>query len=749
MMVTIKIIGEKKYDHVLYVDGSNTVDVKRDLCNAFGRGLLKQNNVGVLSNTLTGDYEYHQTDLPGQLSTDGVKNSLLDLCKNNEVSLLRNSFLFVEPVENNQIKFSQNKIGDYFIYVERLDAVKKLYDTLLTQYTVSTQCKSKSLQGEKGYEDNWENSKREIKIPITHGLSGIGKSRFAREALIRYIRRLSETDQLSGHASNENFVDHFLNDKLLGNFRIAMDDVIQEDNIQKQLTIEILYQFMKYSLLDKVPENGRHKIKSIIEKSIENFNLLEAIKFIIEKTPFSCILVNIDEASAVSQTILQSILKCFGDLLCLGLPVYFTVSGVYRGPSMENAAISSGMQLVVILLPPLSVDECCFICHKFLDLPESSTENNQFFLHLVWLAGGVPRYLAYLLFFIAKMRNVVSYNENSTWFETKDFPALKNIISNFAHRDAQDVTASWIDLCTFKRTVHDIPSDVYSNLISLCLSEFSVEGQLEKNISQGKQFSIDAARTAEMMFITPQYHIFIPPILLHHYHNSTRSELTCLTLPLIDLCGVMNSRDNEALYITIIVHRIRALMLLGHKKIDLYTLLGVKKKVNQCNYDIDLRDDVSSVNWQKAETTVTKNKPSTAFVFNLGEVNTPTASYADCSINLKLWEVSAGASNNLPIRIQEKQKTLTRRMVFLDGDRAVSKAPKTVHGSDVRKESEKIERNSFFIYITDDQAAKGEEENLERDNSVVITDNERLGAFGNYLGKMKLYCMAPSQVDTK
>jgi hypothetical protein len=59
-MVLIRI-GE---DSVEYPDGSNTDAVKRDLLNGYGRGILKQNGMGVLDETLpSGEYQYHLTSV--------------------------------------------------------------------------------------------------------------------------------------------------------------------------------------------------------------------------------------------------------------------------------------------------------------------------------------------------------------------------------------------------------------------------------------------------------------------------------------------------------------------------------------------------------------------------------------------------------------------------------------------------------------------------------------------------------------
>lgn len=61
-MVRITIVGRISRDPVSYDEGSNTKAVKDDLINGIGKGILTRNGVGVLSDTLTGDYEFHLTE---------------------------------------------------------------------------------------------------------------------------------------------------------------------------------------------------------------------------------------------------------------------------------------------------------------------------------------------------------------------------------------------------------------------------------------------------------------------------------------------------------------------------------------------------------------------------------------------------------------------------------------------------------------------------------------------------------------
>jgi hypothetical protein len=67
MPVRVNIVGGRANELVDYPDGANTKAVKEDLHSGYGKGILKQQGIGILSDTLApGDYEYHLTAQQGQ-----------------------------------------------------------------------------------------------------------------------------------------------------------------------------------------------------------------------------------------------------------------------------------------------------------------------------------------------------------------------------------------------------------------------------------------------------------------------------------------------------------------------------------------------------------------------------------------------------------------------------------------------------------------------------------------------------------
>lgn len=101
------------------------------------------------------------------------------------------------------------------MHIERLGAAEKLFTSLKNQYNV--QCDA--LRGSNGRIDAWEYFKRDISIPVTHGLSGCGKSRFARDAITCYTKQLLETSNID--PVNMQFAELMADEEHVGHFRLG------------------------------------------------------------------------------------------------------------------------------------------------------------------------------------------------------------------------------------------------------------------------------------------------------------------------------------------------------------------------------------------------------------------------------------------------------------------------------------------------------------------------------------------------
>jgi hypothetical protein len=67
MPVRVNIVGDGANKPVDYPDGANTEAVEKKLLGGYGKGIFKQQGIGILSDTLApSDYEYHLTAQQGQ-----------------------------------------------------------------------------------------------------------------------------------------------------------------------------------------------------------------------------------------------------------------------------------------------------------------------------------------------------------------------------------------------------------------------------------------------------------------------------------------------------------------------------------------------------------------------------------------------------------------------------------------------------------------------------------------------------------
>ena len=107
--------------------------------------------------------------------------------------------------------------------------------------------------------------------------------------------------------------------------------------------------------------------------------------------------------------------------------------------------------------------------------------------------------------------------------------------------------------------------------------------------------------------------------------------------------------------------------------------------------------------------------------------------------------------NDSVATVSIQEKTLSTCI----GDGWVRKAPRTAHSIDVTGDRNKVEGSGIFVHITtvsdthtDTAAVSAKREGGELGYTVVITNNDRLTAFGRYAGTLQLYYLSPSYVNT-
>lgn len=395
--------------------------------------------------------------------------------------------------------------------------------------------------------------------------------------------------------------------------------------VLSSIMVELLCVSLSYNLRD----NGE-KQKKVIENLVRNTPSLvlgDVLDFLTSYLEVESFLVNVDEANKIDEVTLTAVLKIFGYELCMGRKVYITVSGIYK-QSVKTAIDFSGMHRKDVFLPPLKMEESLVIFHS-LGLVQSAdpTKQNRYFLHLLWLAGGVPRYLDYLVYSIARKR----VRGMDTSFHQRDILYIASYITDMGQSEVIAILGTWCPLCV--RLHNDTPPDaVIASILSLCIAETTVMNSDERQRVLSETYTIERALHEEMLYIQsvePKV-VTLPPVFLHSLHKLCAGKDAVRLITLQSMEGVMSNRDNEELYLSVLIHRLRAASVMGRESISLYELLGTTTAIE--DQPDEMVDTAGPWSLEKADSTVKTGNHNDFAHVGSGKVNTPTASFADAFI---------------------------------------------------------------------------------------------------------------------
>ena len=373
--------------------------------------------------------------------------------------------------------------------------------------------------------------------------------------------------------------------------------------------VELLAVALKYCGV----ENIKQKIVNEFLPVSDIISLQDVFDWIIRITGAKCMMVNVDEANRLIQADMEHVIDLFGKFLSVGNKLYFSVTGIYT-TTITAAINGSSMEARQVILPALTMPNCVHLC-KFLGLlPQDQEQHNIFFTQLLWLAGGVPRYIVNLVHCIAEKVNKVYYSP-------VDLRSMKDYIETMAHQQFQHVLAIWLPQCSIKLKVAIPPTVVMNNIVSLCIAEMPV--LLGSRL--GGDYTIEKAMCCELLYIGTDGCVKVPPVLVSHMHNKGLDINSCRVVVLQNLQGVMSARDNESLYLSVVTHRLNALQILGRLSAPLSEILGVPLKEDPFVCPV-------GGTYGKAEVTTTMANYEDIIQPNRGEVNTPTAPFADAYI---------------------------------------------------------------------------------------------------------------------
>jgi hypothetical protein len=117
------------------------------------------------------------------------------------------------------------------------------------------------------------------------------------------------------------------------------------------------------------------------------------------------------------------------------------------------------VMLFILICTPLIIGP---LLHSTTDV----TKLNPFFVYLLWLSGGVPRYIDHLVISLAKK----SLSGNPHFFVKSDIPCIAQFIHELSHEKMIDVLTEWKHHCTrlFSRQKLSDPSSPLFHCLTLC-----------------------------------------------------------------------------------------------------------------------------------------------------------------------------------------------------------------------------------------------------------------------------------------
>jgi hypothetical protein len=291
--------------------------------------------------------------------------------------------------------------------------------------------------------------------------------------------------------------------------------------------------------------------------------------------------------------------------------------------------------------------------------------------------------------------------------------------------------------------------ELLSNIVSLCvgtiedvsLSKNTVMTRASFDPCSNKPRTIEGAMNMSLLF-QGKDGLYVPVVLLRKYSNLCGSSNTLVLLKHLD--GIMNNRDNETLYVSVVLHRMRVFSLMGLKTVRLSRVLGVELTRYQ-DILIKVNENISEYKYSKTENENITSKNFGKSFKTTGSVNTPNAPFADA------WITFIDTNNRkFYVFIQEKQSTITRANL------EAGYQPLKITKTSVAKELTKVinvnktldNKNHLFIHISD-QEIKNETAKTDSRNTICITSNTSKRAFGAIVSSLKSFATSSSSIDTQ
>jgi hypothetical protein len=416
-------------------------------------------------------------------------------------------------------------------------------------------------------------------------------------------------------------------------------------------------------------------------------------------------IVNIDEASKTTESILEQILNLFSQaILRYKIPIYFTITALYK-ETISKAISSSMMQRKDIYLSPLGMNHMNDIFANFGVQVITNTE----FQYLLYLSGGVPRYVHYLLQILSTNSRITSIKDDSKFviFSTANELKLDEYVQNLDKSKRIMVLDAWCAMIG-NRLVDHIAVATATSILYLCLSEMSIDPNkyslINLETEATSRFTIRDALLQNIVGRIKGDKLSAPLIILLKLHlASDRSSGFINSLQ--NLCGIMTPRDNESLYLEVLRIRLHVYKLLMVPTLKLSTLLGVKLSIiNDFDVDVGLMTLISRCKARVEFHNFAELFDSNTCQPYVGYINSSGASFADAFVRLLVTSPKESSPTYIDILIQEKQSVMSRDE-RVNGDRHI--AGQTFTSESMKREYDKLGElpgEKIFIYISDEKA---------------------------------------------
>jgi hypothetical protein len=609
--------------------------------------------------------------------------------------------------------------------------------------------------------------KRDVHVPVCTGMPGIGKTRFARTAVVHLARTatglssptneqvLNAVPAMASSVWADDGATARMHEDLLRqlvlachghrNLRVALTRAsCTKESLESDLAVELLAQWAKYrpraatgaALVlgeDALADNLTVELRRTLAARFMTPTVGAAVEYILSTAsePLAgdavrrssddapAVIINIDEAQNLRDLLQLAIELLVRPLLVSNTRVFITITGI-TSDDITAAINASSVKPLDIVLPLLKQDHMVDIVATLFNVRPDAVPHSVD--TAVWWTGGVPRFLEYLLRQVAeKARAREGVQGLWAWLQRANM------------NDVMDVVRM-----TSKVVMHDqaLPSDLLDNLFSLTLAERPIPISCVLTTTGDPVWNVGYAQRRQLLYWEGRPGsdgiVRLPPLVLSVVHQRSAAGAGASVRPLKIPSAHTTSDDIEALAVTALLHRLHAARIANKATIMLSELLGngplagVQDVLLAVAAELSLRvlgHKLERSNFEelarKTRADLVTSPKTTCSAF----VNGRRATFADAFIIFP----------NLSLFVQEKQSVVARQKRAQG--RTVSPVPKNEVKEEYDTVSMVVKDAHVFLYITDCRARDSDDE--PPPNTIIYTQDKHDKLFGSTLALLR------------